>query len=187
MPSKFSRYGFRVTSAQHLWKAWSKGEKVEEKCLSKESSTGSHFIIPLSLSLFFILFILNQRYDELIRFILKAVELPHGESNTAVRVPNLTISHEEGCAYLSSLLRTLFAIIALPFSLHPSVSLSLSLSLCLSLSPPPPNPPTPLFLSLSLHFPLSLSSSLSLSISLSLSLSPSLSLSLSLPPSLTTG
>ena len=89
-----------------------------------------------SLSFFLILFILNQRYDELIRFILKAVELPHGESNAAVRVPNLTISHEEGCAFLSSSLRTLFAIIALP--LLPS---SLSLSLFL--------PPPPLFLSLS--------------------------------------
>ena len=51
MPSKFSRYRFRVTSVQHLWKAYSKGEKVEEKCLSKESSTGSHFITSLSLSL----------------------------------------------------------------------------------------------------------------------------------------
>ena len=71
---------------------WSNGEKVEEKCLLKESSTGSHFILSLSLSLslslFLILFILNQRFDELIWFILKAVELPHGESNTAVRVPN---------------------------------------------------------------------------------------------------
>ena len=62
---------------------------MEEKCLSKESSTGSHFII--SLSLFLILFILNQRYDELIQFILKAVELPHGEPNAAKGVPNLTL------------------------------------------------------------------------------------------------
>ena len=46
--------------------------------------------LSLSLSLFLILFILNQRYDELIRFILKAVELPHGEPNAAVGVPNLT-------------------------------------------------------------------------------------------------
>ena len=60
-----------------------------------------------SFSLYFLFCWLNQRYDELIRFILKAVELPHGESNTAVRLPNLTIGHEEGCAYLSSLLRTL--------------------------------------------------------------------------------
>ena len=44
----------------------------------------------LSLSLFLILFILNQRYGELIRFILEAVELPHGEPNAAVGVPNLT-------------------------------------------------------------------------------------------------
>ena len=56
--------------------------------------------LSLSLSFFLILFILNHRYDELIRFILKAVELPHGEANAAVRVPNLTISHEEGCEYL---------------------------------------------------------------------------------------
>ena len=49
--------------------------------------------LPLSLSL--ILFILNQRYDELIRFILKVVELLHGEPNVAVGVPNLPISHEE--------------------------------------------------------------------------------------------
>ena len=49
----------------------------------------------LSLSLFLILFILNQRYDELIRFILKVVELLHGEPNVAVGVPNLPISHEE--------------------------------------------------------------------------------------------
>ena len=47
----------------------------------------------LSLSLFLILFILNQRYDELIRFILKVVELLHGEPNVAVGVPNLPISH----------------------------------------------------------------------------------------------
>ena len=46
--------------------------------------------LSLSLSLFLILFILNQRYDELIRFILKAVELPHGVPNAAVGVPNLT-------------------------------------------------------------------------------------------------
>ena len=46
--------------------------------------------LSLSLSLFLILFILNQRYDELIQFILKAVELPHGEPNAAVGVPNLT-------------------------------------------------------------------------------------------------
>ena len=46
--------------------------------------------LSLSLSLFLILFILNQHYDELIRFTLKAVELPHGEPNAAVGVPNLT-------------------------------------------------------------------------------------------------
>ena len=46
--------------------------------------------LSLSLSLFLILFILNQRYDELIRFKLQAVELPHGEANAAVGVPNLT-------------------------------------------------------------------------------------------------
>ena len=161
MPSKLSRYRFRVTSVQHLWKAWSKDEKVEEKCLSKESSTGSHFII--SLSLFLILFILNQRYDELIRFILKVVELLHGEPNVAVGVLNLPISHEEWCAYFSSSLRILFAITALP--LLPS---SLSLFLPPSLSS-------------------SLSFSLSLSLSLFLSLSFSSSISLLFPPSLTRG
>ena len=46
----------------------------------------------LSLSFFLILFILNQRYDELIRFTLQAVELPHGEANAAVGVPNLTLA-----------------------------------------------------------------------------------------------
>ena len=47
--------------------------------------------LSLSLSLSsLILFILNQCYDELIRFILKAVELLHGEPNAAVGVPNLT-------------------------------------------------------------------------------------------------
>ena len=138
MPSKFSRYRFRETTVQHLWKAWSKDEKVEEKCLSKESSTGSHFII--SLSLFLILFILNQRYDELIRFISKVVELLHGEPNVAVGVPNLPISHEEWWAHFSSSLSILFAITALPL-LPSSLSLFLpppSLSLSLSLSPPPP-------------------------------------------------
>ena len=165
MPSKRSRYRFRVTSVQHLWKAWSKDEKVEEKCLSKESSTGSHFIISLSLSLSLsYFFILNQRHDELIRFILKVVELLYGEPNMAVGVPNLPISHEEWCAYFSSSLRIIFAITALP--LLPS---------SLSLSPPP--------LSLSS----SLSLSLSLSLPLSLSLSSSSSISLLSSPSLTRG
>ena len=127
----------------------------------------------LSLSLFLTLFILNQRYDELIRFILKVVELLHAEPNVAVGVSNLPISHEDRCAYFSSSLRILFAITALP--LLPS-----SLSLFL---PPPPLPSLSLSSSLSLSRSLFLFSPLSLSLFLSLSLSFSLPLSLSsLPP-----
>ena len=54
-----------------------------------------HRLALHNLSLFLILFIPNQRYDELIRFILKVVELLHGKPNVAVGVPNLPTSHEE--------------------------------------------------------------------------------------------
>ena len=46
MPSKFSRYGFRVTSVQHLWKAWSKGAKVEKNVCQR-----THFTIFLRVCL----------------------------------------------------------------------------------------------------------------------------------------
>ena len=57
-------------------------------CWKKVPQARTSFSLSLSLSLLHILFLLNQLY-ELIRFTLKVVELPHGESNTAVRVPNL--------------------------------------------------------------------------------------------------